>query len=231
MTVTGVENVAVSYTAVKLKLENTGIAIYEGRAQERGADVPRRQARARRRGRARRRVLAHGSTATRCGSTSAAPAAAACSSRRRRARRPSASSSRSRSCRPRPAGSGTCASVSRDPDRLDHDRGLGEVGARVGDDRADLVDDRLAAGDLAQQRVLGRELARRRRRSRRRTASPRSPAGRRRPWPSRRRPAVDEVLRRASRRPSSPGRRCRRPAGRRPGARSPGRSGGSAVPS
>ena len=36
------------------------------------------------------------------------------------------------------------------PDRLDDDRGIGKIRARVGDDRADLLHHRLAAGDLAE---------------------------------------------------------------------------------
>src|SRR3954447_2509448 len=41
-----------------------------------------------------------------------------------------------------------------DADRLDHDRRVRAVGARVGDDRADLVDHVLTARDLAEQRVV-----------------------------------------------------------------------------
>ena len=83
-----------------------------------------------------------------------------------------------------------------------------------------------AVGDLAEQRVVGRqpassagddeELAARR-------------AGRLgcRSWPSRRRPSCTRGPRAAPRRPSSRGRRCRRPAGRRPGSRSRARCGGT----
>ena len=111
-----------------------------------------------------------------------------------------------------------------DLDRLDHDR-LDRL--LVGPHRrdADRVDDVLALGDLAEQRVLGRQ---------------------RRPSPVTTKNWLPEVpgssicvlaiattpLRRrgpraAPRRSSSPARRCRRPSGRRPGSRSRARSGGS----
>ena len=90
---------------------------------------------------------------------------------------------------------------------------------------ADLVDDVLAAGHLAEQRVVGREprvlggddeeLA------------ARGPGGSVRSWPSPPRPSCTRGPSAAPRRPSSRGRRCRRPSGRRPGSRSRPRCGGT----
>src|SRR3954454_18983022 len=50
-----------------------------------------------------------------------------------------------------------CRSALGHADRLHEHRLVGTVGARVGDDLADPLHDALAAGDLAEQRVVGRE--------------------------------------------------------------------------
>ena len=95
---------------------------------------------------------------------------------------------------------------------------------RVGDDRADLVEKlrRQPAGDLAEQRVVGRQFGRLRagddEELRARSAGERVAGLRHRHDAD----VVLQVVGRRLPRSNSPGRRCRCPAGSRPGSRSPG---------
>ena len=106
VTVTAVDDLG-EYTAVRLKLENTGITVYEAPLRNAALTFADGEPQPPAHGREGelQPQLRHRDA---CGSTSALPRAAACCSRAGSS--PSASSSRSRSCPPTPAGSGTCVS-------------------------------------------------------------------------------------------------------------------------